>query len=127
MGYLICSVERSGSTLLCDLLQTTGVAGRPLVEPFNTRVEADAFKQHGFDDFTAYLQFATQRSRTDNGVCGINLMWRHLARVDALTRRATGGSSDFFVSMSDYMQGIDYALLTVRRDTIGQAISWALA
>ena len=27
--YLICATQRSGSTLLCELLKQTGVAGRP--------------------------------------------------------------------------------------------------
>jgi len=28
-AYLVCSTPRSGSTLLCELLKSTGVAGRP--------------------------------------------------------------------------------------------------
>jgi len=28
-SYIICATPRSGSTLLCDLLTETGVAGRP--------------------------------------------------------------------------------------------------
>jgi LPS sulfotransferase NodH len=28
-AYLVCATERSGSTLLCELLAATGVAGRP--------------------------------------------------------------------------------------------------
>src|SRR6202012_4005781 len=28
-SYLICATQRSGSTLLCELLKSTGVAGRP--------------------------------------------------------------------------------------------------
>ena len=28
-SYLVCATERSGSTLLCELLAGTGVAGRP--------------------------------------------------------------------------------------------------
>src|SRR4051794_11021098 len=29
LGYLVCATPRSGSTLLCELLTSTGVAGRP--------------------------------------------------------------------------------------------------
>src|ERR1700759_375295 len=29
-AYLVCATPRSGSTLLCELLRSTGVAGRPL-------------------------------------------------------------------------------------------------
>ncbi len=29
LSYLVCATERSGSTLLCELLSGTGVAGRP--------------------------------------------------------------------------------------------------
>ena len=28
-SYLVCATQRSGSTLLCELLKDTGVAGRP--------------------------------------------------------------------------------------------------
>ncbi|HMF66717.1 MAG TPA: Stf0 family sulfotransferase, partial [Phyllobacterium sp.] len=28
-SYVICGTPRSGSTLLCDLLESTGIAGRP--------------------------------------------------------------------------------------------------
>ena len=28
-AYLVCATPRSGSTLLCELLKETGVAGRP--------------------------------------------------------------------------------------------------
>ena len=28
-SYMICSTPRTGSTLLCELLESTGVAGRP--------------------------------------------------------------------------------------------------
>ncbi|MGH3680948.1 MAG: Stf0 family sulfotransferase [Natronosporangium sp.] len=28
-AYLICATSRTGSTLLCGLLRSTGVAGRP--------------------------------------------------------------------------------------------------
>src|SRR4051812_39199959 len=29
LSYLVCATPRSGSTLLCELLSATGVAGRP--------------------------------------------------------------------------------------------------
>src|SRR5919202_4203540 len=29
LSYLVCATPRSGSTLLCDVLTSTGVAGRP--------------------------------------------------------------------------------------------------
>ena len=29
LSYLVCATQRSGSTLLCELLKDTGVAGRP--------------------------------------------------------------------------------------------------
>src|SRR3954447_11167479 len=29
LAYLVCATPRSGSTLLCELLKSTGLAGRP--------------------------------------------------------------------------------------------------
>jgi len=31
-SYVVCATPRSGSTLLCELLKSTGVAGHPVSE-----------------------------------------------------------------------------------------------
>jgi LPS sulfotransferase NodH len=127
-GYAICSVERSGSTLLSDLLEHTGVAGRPVVEPFNMPVQATAFQRHRFSDYGSYLAFARQRACTSNGVFGINLMWRHLARVDMELRRCRTWAGETSLQMlQHYLPELRHFVFTQRRDALAQAVSWAIA
>src|SRR4028119_1183918 len=44
MSYLICATPRSGSTLLCDALGRTGIAGRP-AEHFEVLLETGRPRQ----------------------------------------------------------------------------------
>lgn len=128
VGYAICSVERSGSTLLSDLLERTGVAGRPVVEPFNMRVQAAAFRRHQFSHYGSYLAFACERARTSNGVFGLNLMWRHLARVDGELRRCgTSVGQTSLQLLQHFVPELRQFVFTQRRDRLAQAVSWAIA
>ena len=47
-SYLVCATQRSGSTLLCELLKDTGVAGRP-EEYFEARLARRALPPHPGD------------------------------------------------------------------------------
>jgi LPS sulfotransferase NodH len=79
-AYLICATPRSGSTLLCDLLKQTGVAGRPnsfyrresagnYVERFGIAPgEGPEFDRH-------YLKAAIAYGSGDTGLFGMRLMW----------------------------------------------------
>ena len=126
--YLICSVERSGSTLLAALLEGTGELGNPLVEPFRVRVETEAVRAHSFTAHDQYLAHARAVSATPNGVAGIKLMWRHLARVMAEIRRSRPDSDVRDVDLlAEYFPGLAHFIVTQRRDLIGQAVSWAIA
>ena len=44
MSYLICATPRSGSTLLCDALERTGIAGSP-AEHFEVLLETGQPRQ----------------------------------------------------------------------------------
>jgi trehalose 2-sulfotransferase len=61
MSYLICATPRSGSTLLCDALEGTGIAGRPaehfevLLETGQPRQPRDYFQRSNDPEVWALL------------------------------------------------------------------------
>ena len=99
LHYLVCATERSGSTLLCELLAGTGVAGRPeeyfecLSATGHVRQPREYFDDAGDDsilerlpplapprpapDPVARLHAALERGTTPNGVFGSKLMWAY--------------------------------------------------
>ncbi|SCG61619.1 Stf0 family sulfotransferase [Micromonospora inositola] len=129
-SYFICATPRTGSSLLCGLLASTGVAGRPEAyfrvpdEPLWAGRWGLPAGGWGYGDFVAA---ALAAGRTGNGVFGAKLMWGTLDRVveglaavhpelagadDALLRRAFGRTA--FVHLR-------------RDDVLTQAVSWLRA
>src|SRR4051795_1687677 len=97
-SLLVCATPRSGSTLLCALLDGTGVAGRPrefferLAPPGLPRQPREYFEQvedskllellaptdPGTPDPGDPIPQALAEGTTDNGVFAAKLMWTHL-------------------------------------------------
>ncbi len=107
ISYLVCATPRSGSTLLCEALTNTGLAGYPkeyfeaLKETGLPRSPRDYFKKTsnrelldlignysrgdnaapiltGFTSYSDYLTNALEKGTTPNGVFGAKLMWGYL-------------------------------------------------
>src|SRR5262249_36907904 len=77
-AFFICAVPRSGSSLLCNLLQRTGVAGNPM-EYGGEEDERTWRRGHGFSDHRNYfLHFVHRLSVTGNGVFSAKLMIEHM-------------------------------------------------
>ena len=98
LSYLVCATERSGSTLLCELLSGTGVAGRP--EEFFEFLSASGRPRQPREYFHEgseiaerlppllaplpqptwedRLADARERGSTANGVFGAKMMWAYL-------------------------------------------------
>ncbi|MGW5668918.1 Stf0 family sulfotransferase [Micromonospora sp. NPDC003776] len=128
-AYFICATPRTGSSLLCGLLASTGVAGRP--EAYFRVPDEELWAGRwglgpgwGYGD---YVEAALAAGRTGNGVFGAKLMWGTVDRVvaglatvhpelagaeDALLRRAFGRTA--FVHLR-------------RDDVLAQAVSWLRA
>jgi LPS sulfotransferase NodH len=109
----VCATQRSGSTLLCELLKDTGVAGRP-EEFFEARHDTgrpphpgdyldrlprtgagirddEAPPQApeysslvGLADYREHLERTFRLGTTENGVFGAKLMWDQLPELQAL-------------------------------------------
>ncbi|HEY5004874.1 MAG TPA: Stf0 family sulfotransferase [Ktedonobacteraceae bacterium] len=107
ISYLVCATPRSGSTLLCEDLTNTGLAGYPkeyfeaLKETGLPRSPRDYFKKTsnpelldlignysrgddaspvltGFASYADYLTHVLEEGTTPNGVFGAKLMWGYL-------------------------------------------------
>ena len=102
-GYLICSEHRSGSTLLCQWLASTGALGRP-EEYFATTESAVAVERD-----PSLLADVLARATTANGVWGIKLFSQQFDQTMA-ARWVERLPRPRFV----YLE---------RRDLLGQAIS----
>ncbi|NVK33715.1 MAG: hypothetical protein HWE23_04485 [Rhodobacteraceae bacterium] len=58
-AYIICGTQRSGSTMLCDLLIDTGAAGRP----------ASYFRRQSIAGYAEKLNVATRGTWGGPGYC----------------------------------------------------------
>ncbi len=129
-SYIICATPRCGSTLLCDLLHDTGVAGNPhsffrrqdFVEwaaELNVPV-AQWQDQQAFD--LAYLEAAVEYGTGPTEMFGMRLMWESLADLsDRLADLFPGLPSDNARFRSAF--GHPVYLHLSREDKVAQAVS----
>lgn len=129
-SYIICATPRSGSTLLCDLLHDTGVAGNPhsffrredfaeWAEEFNVSV-AEWRDHQVFDQ--SYLDAVVNHGTADTRLFGMRVMWESLR--DLSTRLETlfpGHTNDNTRFQSAF--GLPVYLHLSRDDKIAQAVS----
>lgn len=131
--YVICSAPRSGSHLLAEALQVTGLAGKP-DEYFITNRNGQFQNEHGHiaelygrKSLEQFHEFILSLGSTPNGVFGIIIQWDYLHHV-----------FHNFRSLPQYRDLDDKALLNAvfcnpkfiwlqRRNKVDQAISWIKA
>jgi LPS sulfotransferase NodH len=78
-GYLLCSIERTGSNLVTDALKTTGMAGHP-AEYFNPSEQTKPWIRDilGGDSIDRGMPKILKAGTSDNGVFGAKLHWNHM-------------------------------------------------
>jgi len=136
-ALLVCATPRSGSTLLCALLEGTGVAGRPqeyferlshsglprqpreyfdgVADP--KLLELLAPTDPGAPDRSDPIPRALADGTTPNGVFAAKLMWTHL--LDLADRLGRPADAEL---VADRFSGPRYVHVT-RRDKVAQAVS----
>ncbi|HEY6747976.1 MAG TPA: Stf0 family sulfotransferase [Mycobacteriales bacterium] len=130
-SYLLCGTPRTGSTLLCALLTSTGVAGRPesyFREPdepawarrFGIPVAAD-----GSFDYRRFARAARAAGSTPNGVFAARVMWGTVPRIVGGLEPGPRTRPDLEV-LTDAFGPLRMVHLR-REDVLGQAVSWARA
>jgi LPS sulfotransferase NodH len=130
-SYLLCGTPRTGSTLLCSLLASTGVAGRPesyFREPDEPTWAAQfgvPVARDGSFHYRAFAVGALQAGSTPNGVFAARIMWGTMHPVvDGL--RPDGTAETDRDVLADTFGPLRLVHLH-RDDVVGQAVSWAHA
>ena len=80
ISYVIASVQRSGTHLLCSILRSTGIAGSP--EEYFLSKPGDTWeKRWGAPSRAAYVQHILQQNTAADGVFGTVVMWSYFERM----------------------------------------------
>lgn len=131
-SYVVCAVQRSGSSLLCEALKNTGLASVPeeyflYHEDDNSWENGRWAQEHGVTSQPGYIHLVLEKGTTPNGVFGTKLMWNYFPHVIG-----------YLQQMPDYA-GLDapqllpkllpnlHFIWIVWEDKVRQAVSWAIA
>jgi LPS sulfotransferase NodH len=127
-SYLICATPRTGSTLLCGLLASTGVAGYP-ESYFRKQGQQDYADQWGIARspdggfrYAEYLRAALAAGRTGNGIFAARIMWETLEEVIGELRPMNPGLSGT-ASLLERAFGHMRFIYLRRDDIVAQAVS----
>jgi LPS sulfotransferase NodH len=130
-SYLLCGTPRTGSTWLCSLLASTGVAGRPesyFREPDQQEWAARfglSSTESGQLDYAAFVAGAVRLGSTSNGVFAARVMWGTMSVLVHDLAAGPSESSDLEV-LEESLGPLRFVHLR-RRDVVEQAVSWARA
>lgn len=127
-SYIICATPRSGSTLLCEALMNTGLAGRPW-EYFFDGNEPTWYAEWQVTTYQDYVARAVRQGTTPNGVSGVKLMIGYLGQFVAKLRatpRFAGRTLAVSALLSEVFPNLHYIWIT-RRHKVRQAVSWEKA
>ena len=121
-SYLVCGTPRCGSSLLCETLKNTGVAGRP-EEYFWRGDELFWQERWGTSTYMEYLTRAIEQGTTPNGVFGAKLMWGYFDDVIAKLRSISDyAESPLATLLPTIFPNLHYIWIK-RKDKVQQAIS----
>lgn len=123
VSYLICATPRSGSTLLCEALKNTGLAGNP-DEYFGPMHVSRWNEKWQTSDNKEYLQHVLEHGSSPNQVWGCKVMrvyWQdflsQLKQIDNTTYPSDAAL------LQAHFPNLKYIFMT-RRNKVRQAISW---
>jgi trehalose 2-sulfotransferase len=129
-SYVLCGTPRTGSTLLCGLLYSTGVLGRPesyFREPdevaWATRFGLATEGRH-VRDYRAFVDAARNAGTSNNGVFGARIMWGALHRMMEGLGQVPGKSERLI--LEEALGPLTFVHLR-REDVAAQAVSWCRA
>jgi LPS sulfotransferase NodH len=129
-SYLICATPRTGSSLLCGLLDSSGVAGHPesyFRQPSEQEYAARwgiVSSSDGAFSYADYLRAAMAEGTTGNGVFAARIMWGTLDELVARLRPlypGMAGASD--LELLNRAFGRTRFVYLRRGDVVAQAVS----
>jgi LPS sulfotransferase NodH len=127
-SYLICATPRCGSTLLCEALTNTRIAGRPL-EYFNGNDELRLSKTWGVSSYADYLEKVIAHGTTPNGIFGAKIVWMYLHDLIRRVRRLPqykGSDQSAPEFLTTVFPNLHYIWI-IRDDRVRQAVSLDIA
>lgn len=147
VSYLVCATQRSGSTLLCELLKATEVAGvpdeffealRPTGLPRQPRqyfedralediarrlVPIDPGRPEQPGEFEGWFRYVLQRGTSPNGVFGAKMMWNYFDDFRTRLGELPGlGGLTFNQALDEVFPRLRIIFMR-RRDKVPQAVS----
>jgi len=132
-AYLICATPRTGSSLLCGLLQSTAVAGRP--ESYFRREDEQSWAARwgivlSPDRVLRYADFvraAIAEGSSENGVFAARLMWGTLDELVGNLGTVYPDLAGADLDLLDRAFGHTRFVYLRRDDVLQQAVSWLRA
>jgi LPS sulfotransferase NodH len=113
VSFVVCALPRSGSSLLCELLARTELAGAP-TEFFEPNQRHRFERTWSVRTLDRYVREMVARKTTPNGVFGLKALYHQL--IDAVGGRSPG----------DLFPNVRYVYVR-RHDHVRQAVSFARA
>jgi trehalose 2-sulfotransferase len=147
ISYLVCATQRSGSTLLCELLKGTEVAGIPdeffealrstglprqprqyfedpaVADIAERLAPMDPGRAEPPGEFEGWFAYALQRGTTRNGVFAAKMMWNYFDAFRARVRELPGLEDKTFNEALDVLFPQLRIVFVRRRDKVAQAVS----
>ena len=126
-AYIICATPRSGSTLLCDLLSGTGVAGHP--RSFYRRQSLPDYLRAfglapgaGVDFERSYLEAVIAAGTGESGIFGLRMMWPSMPELQTQLGRIFPDVADDAGRLAAAF-GTPVYIHLQRQDRVAQAVS----
>jgi trehalose 2-sulfotransferase len=120
--YLFLATPRSGSTLLGQSLQASGLAGDP--KEFFGHKMSSWMERWRTPALPAYAARLSQELATPNGVFGAKLLYRQLLHLERLARREAELAELPLPEILDRLFPNLHFVWVTREDKVRQAISW---
>jgi trehalose 2-sulfotransferase len=125
-SYVIASVPRSGTHLLCSILKSTGVAGSP-GEYFLSRPGETWEERWGTPSRVAYIERVLQQGTTPGGVFGFAIMWSHFGRMLQMLQEIPAYKNLNGAPLLAAVFHRPKYIWMRRRNRVEQAVSWEIA
>jgi LPS sulfotransferase NodH len=126
ISYVIASIQRSGTHLLCSILRSTGVAGSPgeffLSKPGETWEERWQTSSR-----LAYVERVLQQNTATDGVFGMVVMWSYFERMLQMLEEIPAYRNLNAAQLLAAAFGQPKYIWMRRRNRVEQAVSWAMA
>jgi len=126
ISYIIASVQRSGTHLLCSILRSTGIAGTP-EEHFLSKPGEIWEKRWGAPSRVAYVQNVLRQNTAANGVFGAVVMWSYFERMLQMLQEIPTYKNLNGAQLLAAVFNTPKYIWMRRRNHVEQAVSWAMA